>query len=368
MKKFYALSEVSSGKSEVYIYSDIGWGVSAQQFAEDMRAIPQGNAISLRISCAGGMINEGWAMHSLISERKDKVVAYVDGLAASMASVVMCAASKVVAAAGSWIMIHNGRSGSFGTAEDLRREADIIEKMSAKLLAVYVAKTGKPEAEVKAAMDAETWFTAEEAKAFGLVDEIVGEVSAQACAHLGAADLAKIKAPAALATFLGGRSASANHQPKHDMKNLLKAMAEAKMIGSADVNEETACAQFAAYLSTNRTASAGDADKIKTLEADLAAANAKLAETEKKTAETAVASAVASGRLKDDADLRAKWVASYVRDPKGTQAMLDAIPEAKNRPGSAPVGTSNSQPQQQAKAGELSGRDRVASAWSNLKA
>jgi ATP-dependent Clp endopeptidase proteolytic subunit ClpP len=366
MKTWYNFSEAAPAVTDLFVYGDIGaWDVSVAQFAKDLSAIPAGNSIKLRIASNGGIVTDGWAMYGLLKERGANVVCYVDGLAASMATIVMLAASKVVAAAGSWIMIHNVQSGAWGEAAELRKEADVAEKMTAQLLAIYVAKTGKSEAEVKAKMDAETWFTAEEALAFGLIDEIAGEVTAQACAELGKADLSKIKAPVALTTFIGSRKASANNKPSTDMKNLLKALAEAKMIGSVDVNEETAVAQFTAYLSTKHASSSDDAARIKTLEAELTTAKATIEAAKKTEADTVVAAAVASGRIKDDADLRAKWSASYVRDPAGTKSMLDSIPEAKGRPaGVPPVAnhTTNTQGQQQ-QATTLTGRDRIAAAW-----
>lgn len=365
MKTWYNFDQ-SEKQTELYVYGDIGsWGISAGEFAKDLQAIPMGSEIKLRLSSSGGSVTDGMAMHTLIKERKAQVVCYVDGLAASMASLIMCAASKVVAAAGSWIMIHNVKSGAFGGSSALRQEAEIVDKMTAQLVAAYVEKTGKTEDEIRAAMDAETWFTADEAKAFGLVDEIVGEVSAQACANLSQVDLAKIKAPVALTTFIGDRKASANNNPKSYMKNLLKALADAKMIGSADLTEEAAVAQINAHVTARTASSTEDAAKIKTLETELADLKLKQDESAKTTAEAAVASAVKIGRIKDDADLRSKWVASYVRDPKGTQTMLDSIPEAKAAPGAAPVG--NQTPNQN-QAPVVTGRARIAAAWGTLKA
>jgi hypothetical protein len=94
-------------------------------------------------------------------------------------------------------------------------------------------------------------------------------------------------------------------------------------------------------------------------------AKATIEAAKKTEADTVVAAAVASGRIKDDADLRAKWSASYVRDPAGTKSMLDAIPEAKGRPaGVPPVANHNTNTQgQQQQANTLTGRDRIAAAW-----
>lgn len=121
------------------------------------------------------------------------------------------------------------------------------------------------------------------------------------------------------------------------MKNLLKALVEAKLIASADASEDTAVAQVTAALATQSQTVADLKAKNEKLETDLKAANDKIAANLKASAEAAIAAAVADGRLKDDKDVRAKWVEAYVRDESGTKAMLEGLAPAAKGKGNPPV-------------------------------
>lgn len=162
---------------EIDIYDEIGaswWGdgVDAKSVRRTLQSAKAVKTIKLRVNSPGGDVFDGWAIYNLLNEHSARVVAHVDALAASMASVVIMAADEIQIAAGGMLMIHNPWMYTAGDANELRTRADMLEKMAGQLAQAYVARTGLELATVLTMMDEETWMTADEAKAFGFVDEV----------------------------------------------------------------------------------------------------------------------------------------------------------------------------------------------------
>jgi ATP-dependent Clp endopeptidase proteolytic subunit ClpP len=203
MKPWYNIKAKTDDVTEVYIYEQIGedWfgdGIAAKQFAKDFGAIESAN-INLRINSPGGSVFDGTAIFNAIKRHPATVTAYVDGLAASIASVIALAGDKVVMAKNSLMMIHNAWGMAVGNANEMRDMADTLDKVDSTIIGTYMDKSGKSEDEVRAAMAAETWFTADEAIGFGLADEVGDEMKIAACF-----DLSKFRnAPQALTAPLG---------------------------------------------------------------------------------------------------------------------------------------------------------------------
>lgn len=167
------VQETNSEAADVYLYDAIDpyWGISAQTFAETLAAITA-PVLNLHINSPGGDVFEARAMVAAIRNYPGKVVAHIDGLAASAATYVALAASEVRMNAGAFLMIHNAWTIAFGNASDLLAMAALLEKIDGTIIADYTRKTGKDEATLRAWMAAETWFTADEAKAEGFIDAI----------------------------------------------------------------------------------------------------------------------------------------------------------------------------------------------------
>ena len=166
--------------AELLLYSEIGdWGMSARDFIAQCQAVPASEEITLRINSPGGNITEGFAMISEI-RRRGNVVASIDGLAASMASLVAIACKHVRMADGAMMMIHRGQWYAQGDAEDLRDAADTLEKFEEAGVRMYAEKTGLSEKRIREMLADETWLTAREAMALGFVDEISEPLSAAA--------------------------------------------------------------------------------------------------------------------------------------------------------------------------------------------
>ena len=164
--------ENKADESTVYIYDEISWwGIDAQAFAKDFNAIDS-KTIHLRVNSPGGSVFDGTTIFNVIKQHKSKVIAHIDGLAASIASIIVLAADEVQMADNAFFMIHDPWGFVGGTAEDMRKEADLLDKVTGTIAKTYIDKTGKEESEILELMAAETWFTADEALEAGFIDSI----------------------------------------------------------------------------------------------------------------------------------------------------------------------------------------------------
>jgi ATP-dependent protease ClpP protease subunit len=157
----------------IYLYDMIGgWdGVQAKDFVQALNSI-DAKHINLRINSPGGSVFDGRAMATAIKEHPATVTAYIDGLAASAASWIAIAANSVVMAEGSFMMIHNAQAGVLGDRHSMLDMAGVLEQLDNSFIADYAAKTGKPAAELGTLMDAETWFSAQDAVDMGFADRV----------------------------------------------------------------------------------------------------------------------------------------------------------------------------------------------------
>ena len=180
-RNWYAIQSSEDGSApEVHIYDEIGgYGVGAKEFIAELKQ-HSGNRIHLRINSVGGSVTEGLAIANAIKRHKGGVTAHVDGLAASMATVIAVSADETVMADNGIFMVHEPWSVGQGTADDLRAEADVLDKMKKSLVRSYTKKTGMDDEEVEELMRAETWMNAQEALAYGFIDYIEDGIEAAA--------------------------------------------------------------------------------------------------------------------------------------------------------------------------------------------
>lgn len=153
---------------------DGGWlddGTSTAEIIAALAEHPDAKKIDVHINSVGGSLWGGIALYNVLEAHPAEVTSYVDGLAASAASIVAMA-GKTVMGRGAMMMIHNPMAAVMGDARELRRTAADLDKAQASLLAVYKAKTGKDGAELRAMLDAETFLTAEQAVRQGFANEI----------------------------------------------------------------------------------------------------------------------------------------------------------------------------------------------------
>lgn len=180
----FSIKAKANAEADVYIYEDVGagWfgGVTAKQFADDLKAVGQVETINLRINSAGGDVFDGLAIYRLLVDHKAKVVTYVDGLAASIASVIAMAGQEINISEAGFVMIHDAWGLTMGNAEDMRRMADLLDTTSGSIGDVYVARTKNSAKDVRKWMADETWFTGKEAVENGFADTLVANLKVAA--------------------------------------------------------------------------------------------------------------------------------------------------------------------------------------------
>lgn len=160
---------------EIYVYGEIGdwWeDLDARGLAEKLKN-STGDTINLRINSGGGEVFVATAFYSLLRSSGKTINVFIDGLAASAATLIACAGDKVIMPVNALYMIHNPLSWTYGNSEDMREMADLLDKVRDTLVATYKQKTGLSDEKIIELMDNETWLTASEALKLGFVDEIM---------------------------------------------------------------------------------------------------------------------------------------------------------------------------------------------------
>jgi ATP-dependent Clp protease protease subunit len=159
---FFAKSKGKTG--EVFIYEEIGdgWfgGISAQSFLDALKEVGDCEHLDIYINSPGGSVFDGVTIYNQLKRHKAKKRVYVDGLAASIASVIAMAGDEITMAANAMMMIHDPWGMAVGTADDMRKSAETLEAVKGTLIDTYVARTGRERAEVEQWMSTETWMDA----------------------------------------------------------------------------------------------------------------------------------------------------------------------------------------------------------------
>lgn len=181
--KFFA--KTNGKRGELYIYESIGegWfgGITAKAFNDSLKELGAVNALDIYINSPGGSVFDGIAIYNQIMRHsaKEKVV-HIDGIAASIASIIAMAGTEVRIADNGMFMIHDPWGMSTGTAEDMRKQADALDKIRDVLLDTYVNRCGGKREQISAWMTAETWMTADEAVEYGFATSKVDKPAMKA--------------------------------------------------------------------------------------------------------------------------------------------------------------------------------------------
>ena len=174
--------------AEIWIYEMIGedfWsggGVTAKNFQKELSAI-KATQIDLHVNSPGGEVFDGIAIYNLIKQHPANVTTYIDGLAASIASVIALAGDEIYMAENALMMIHNPYGMVMGMAEDMRKMAERLDIVRDSISKAYMSKTDMPEEEINALMEAETWMTADDAMELGFIDDVTDKIDMAACAR-----------------------------------------------------------------------------------------------------------------------------------------------------------------------------------------
>lgn len=174
-KTWYRIENATADEADVYIYNDIGmFGVSAEQFVDELNAITA-SVINVHINSYGGEVFDGLAMFNAIRAHDARFVAHIDGVSASAATYPTLACDEVRIAKNAMLMIHNPWVLAVGEASELRKEADILDKLRDRIADLYVDASGADLNQIIDWMDEETWFDASEALDAGFATSITDD-------------------------------------------------------------------------------------------------------------------------------------------------------------------------------------------------
>ncbi|MBO6522121.1 head maturation protease, ClpP-related [Thalassospira sp.] len=166
-------ARAQAGVAELSIYDEIGaYGVPAKAFIGELKALGDVTNLTLRLNSPGGSVFDGIAIYNALKRHPAKVTITVEGLAASIASVILCAGDEVIMPKNAMIMIHDPSAMVMGNAADMRSMADALDKMRDGLVSAYQDKTGHTPEEIIDWMAEETWFDATEALEIGFADQL----------------------------------------------------------------------------------------------------------------------------------------------------------------------------------------------------
>ena len=176
-------TRVADGVATLRLYEPIdswggAWGVSALEFLDALDSLDDSvEEIHLHINSPGGEVWEALAILSNLRAHEAKLVARVDGIAASCASFIACAADETIMSPNTQLMIHDAWGLCIGNAGDMRSTGDLLDQISDNIASIYADKSGDSTEEWRAVMLDEGWYTAQEAVDAGLADSIAGEES-----------------------------------------------------------------------------------------------------------------------------------------------------------------------------------------------
>ena len=178
MNRYYSLA-TEGDSAEVCIFGDItsypweGTGdMSAYNLSKQLAELGDVKQINVRINSYGGEVAEGLAIYNALRNHKAKVTTICDGFACTIASVIFMAGDERIMNDSSLLMIHNAWTLAEGNADQLRKQADDLEKINEASVNAYLSKVSITEDELKALMDNETWISPEDAVEYGFATDV----------------------------------------------------------------------------------------------------------------------------------------------------------------------------------------------------
>ena len=172
MNKWYSIENKADNSVEISIYDEIGdFGTSAKEFIEEVKSVGDGD-ITLRINSVGGSVFDGLAIYNTLRSHSGFVNIKIEGLAASISTVIAMAGDSIEMSENGFFMIHNPFGKSAGEAGDMRKTADLLDKIKDEIMEIYSKRTNLTFGELSDMMDKETWLSSQEAMDMGFVDKI----------------------------------------------------------------------------------------------------------------------------------------------------------------------------------------------------
>ncbi|MDJ1372781.1 head maturation protease, ClpP-related [Gulosibacter molinativorax] len=338
--------EDAPASADVYIYDEIGeswWGgVSPKALIDEIQAL-EVDDLNVYVNSPGGAAWDGIAIMNALRRHKAKVHVTVDALAASAASMIAMAGDRITMNRGAQLMIHDASGFAMGNAQTMDETAQVLNKLSDSYADAYAARAGGSREHWRELMQAETWYTAEEAVEAGLADDWV-DAEPEATA---AFDLSRFKfrgramAPAPVlaridlsANRSGESSAEADVQ-KEGLVAYLDDVIEALGMDEGTTEEETiteinrlvdlATTPVEPESKLPAGVQAVDANVFAQLQADAAAGREALEAQAEARREGIVKAAMADGRI--TAASKATWLSALEKDEEGAKALIESFPK-----------------------------------------
>lgn len=183
-KKSFEIKNKADTKAEIIIYDQIGldwWGdgVSAKTFQKEMKELPSTvEQIDLRLNSPGGNVFDGVTIYNLLKQHKANVTVYIDGMAASIASIIAMAGDEIIIGEGAMFMIHKPMAGTYGNSVELLDMIDLLDNIENQMINIYKKKVSISDAELQKMILDETWINAEDAINMGFATRLAedGEI------------------------------------------------------------------------------------------------------------------------------------------------------------------------------------------------
>lgn len=192
MRPCFSFSAKTPQRAAVLALDDeIGfWGTQAADFRNQLNQVD--GDLEVEINSPGGDVMAGLGMYNMLrnhAAKGHKVVTRVTGVAASIASIIVLAADRREMPSNAWAMTHAVSSGAWGTADELRAQADVVDKIQASLRNIYVDRMGITAEKADEIMSQDTWLSAQECLELGFVTDVVDPVTATAKFDMSRAEL-----------------------------------------------------------------------------------------------------------------------------------------------------------------------------------
>lgn len=191
----FKVKNVSDSEAEITIYAPIGdsfWddSVSATSFCKELDALPSSvKTINVRLNSPGGDVFDGQTIYNRLKSHSAKVIVHVDGIAASIASIIAMAGDEIIMGEGSQMMIHKPMMPAFGNSLELQEAIDILDRVEEQLIGIYARRTNIDKTTIKSKMRKDFWMNAEEAIDLGFANRSMETVEAR---RVAAFDISKM--------------------------------------------------------------------------------------------------------------------------------------------------------------------------------
>ncbi len=177
-KDKFEIKAKGNSKAEIVLYGAIGasfWedSITAKQFSEEMKKIDSSvKEISVRINSPGGDVFDGISIYNRLKQHPAKKTVYIDGLAASIASIIALAGDEIVMGDGALYMIHLPWSVAMGNRNDFENTINRLMDVEEQMVGIYAKKTGMDRSEIRSMLEKETWLNSSEAVEMGFATTV----------------------------------------------------------------------------------------------------------------------------------------------------------------------------------------------------